>query len=227
MNTPAATDLRDRFIEFLVRSGALTFGSFTTKSGRATPYFINTGRFDTGAKIDQLGAFYAEHIVRHQLEFDALFGPAYKGIPLCVATAAALHRTFDREVGFCFNRKEAKQHGDGGDMVGMPLRPGMRVVLVEDVITAGTTLNEVLPVLRAREVQVSAVVIAVDRCERGSGAQSAVAEAHERHGVPILPLLTAYELLDRLRAGSVQGVSVDDAQLERIGQYLATYGVQP
>lgn len=172
-------------IDFLVQSGALKFGDFTLKSGRKAPYFINTGSFDDGAKIAKLARFYAQQIVSLGLQnVDAVFGPAYKGIPLCVATAMSLAQDFGSSMGFCFNRKEAKTRGEGGEFVGKPLTSGMRVVLVEDVVTAGTTLQEIVPLLRDKVgVQIAGVVILVDRDERGSGELSAVREAERDQGL--------------------------------------------
>jgi orotate phosphoribosyltransferase len=186
-----STSGRNAVIDFLVSSGALKFGDFTLKSGRKAPYFINTGSFDDGLKISELAKFYAQELIRLQLQdADIVFGPAYKGIPLCVATSYALAVDYGVNIGFCFNRKEAKTRGEGGEFVGRPLKAGMRVVLVEDVVTAGTTLQEVVPVLRERVgVEVAGVIILVDRDERGSGELSAVREAERDLNIKIHPIV--------------------------------------
>jgi len=215
------------FIEFLIKAGSLTFGDFTTKSGRKTPYFVNTGRFDTGELIAQLGEFYAQAMVANSLDScDVVFGPAYKGIPLAVSTATALFRTHRRSVGVAFNRKEAKDHGDGGMIVGHKIADGQKIVLVEDVVTAGTTLNEVIPWLRQlAKVEVAGVVISVDRCERGSGALSAVAEAEQKLGIKIFPILTIRQIVQFLEERSVgQFVQIAADAPKQIRAYLEQYG---
>ena len=171
---------KSEFIAFMARAGVLTFGDFTTKSGRKTPYFINTGNYKTGGQIARLGEFYAacieEHTKTGELPADiaALFGPAYKGIPLAVSTAAALFRA-GRDVNYCFNRKEAKDHGEGGSMVGYKPKDGDKLLIIEDVITAGTAVRETLPVLQAAaKVQVPGLIISVDRMERGQGELTAI-----------------------------------------------------
>ena len=174
----------------------LTFGDFVTKSGRKTPFFINTGRYKTGGELARLGRFYAEAIVR-QLgsEYDVLFGPAYKGIPLVVTTAMALAERHEYDVGFCFNRKEAKDHGEGGVLVGRPLRDGDRVVIVEDVTTAGTSIRETVPILRAAaKVEIAGLVVSVDRMERGTGELNALAEVRESLGAPTFAIVTIDEV---------------------------------
>jgi orotate phosphoribosyltransferase len=208
------------FIDFLVKSGALLFGDFTTKSGRKTPYFINTGRFDDGAKIAGIGGFYADHIISSGLDkVDVIFGPAYKGIPLCVTTSASLAAK-GRNIGFAFNRKESKDHGDKGMIVGRSLKDGDRVLLVEDVITAGTTMREVLPLLASLgKIVVAGVVIAVDRRERGTGSLSAVQEAEQAHGIKVYPVVTIHDILEHL------GPTLKAGDLGRAKEYLKTYGV--
>jgi len=215
------------FVEFLLASNALTFGDFVTKSGRKTPYFINTGRFDDGRKIAELGRFYAAHIVQHGLDrSDIIFGPAYKGIPLAVTTAAALHQHHGRNIGFAFDRKEPKEHGDGGLLVGHPIAPGARVVIVEDVITAGTTLRHIVPLLErlAPGVTIPGVVLAVDRCERGTGELSAVQEASRSSGLSIYPIVTIHDIVAHLR--EMPGSPLTATLSARIDAYLSEYGVQ-
>lgn len=215
-----------QFINFLVSSGALTFGDFVTKSGRKTPYFVNTGNFNDGLKISQLGKYYAAHIVESGLgNCNVIFGPAYKGIPLCVATSGALYTEHKLNCGFSFDRKEVKDHGDGGKLVGHKIKEGDHVVIVEDVITAGTTLREVLPFLASLgKVRIGGVVIAVDRCEKGTGDLSAVQEAQRTHGISVFPIVTVHHIISYLSGPNDSGFVLDAALQERIAAYLETYG---
>ena len=215
-------------IDFLVQSGALKFGDFTLKSGRKAPYFINTGCFDDGAKIARLARFYAQQIVSLGLqEVDAVFGPAYKGIPLCVATAMSMSQDFGIPMGFCFNRKEAKTRGEGGEFVGKPLTAGMRVVLVEDVVTAGTTLQEVVPVLRNRiGLEVAGVVILVDRDERGVGELSAVREAERDLGITVTSIVDITKIISYLSRPNSSGFEISSELQKRIAQYREEYGAK-
>lgn len=215
------------FIDFLVRSQALTFGDFVTKSGRKTPYFINTGRFDTGAKIAELGRHYAAHIASRGLDhIDVVFGPAYKGIPLAVATASALYSEHQRNVGFTFDRKEVKDHGDGGIMVGFPLKDGTRLIIVEDVITAGTTLRAILPLLsKVAKVDVVGTVISVDRCEKGSAELSAVQEVEQTLGVKVYPIVTIRDIVGYLSKANNSGLTLNQEILDRISAYWEQYVV--
>ena len=213
-------------IEFLVDSQALLFGQFTTKSGRQTPYFVNTGKFNDGAKLQRLGSFYAAHIVQHGLSSaPVIFGPAYKGIPLSVATTIALAQDHKLVRGYCFDRKEAKDHGDGGILVGHPIERGSEVVLVEDVVTAGTTLRKMLPFLRdTLGAKVRGVVICVDRCERGEGSLSAVQEARETLGVEIFPIITVHHILQHLRSHQDARYRLSVELCSAIEKYLEQYG---
>lgn len=226
MNHSELRDYQRHFIDFLVRSGALTFGDFVTKSGRKTPYFVNTGNFNDGSKITQLGKYYAAHIVECGLSSSSIiFGPAYKGIPLCVTTSAALFSEFKLNIGFSFDRKEVKDHGDGGKVVGQKIKDGDKVLIVEDVITAGTTLREVVPFLNSiAKVQLAGVVIAVDRCEKGSGALSAVQEAQESMGVKVFPIVTIHHIVQYLSGANGSGLVLDDNLQKRIASYLEAYG---
>ena len=214
----------------MVRSGVLTFGDFTAKSGRKTPYFINTGNYKTGAQAARLGEFYAQCLLENiPGHVDALFGPAYKGIPLAVATAVALANRHGRDLNYCFNRKEAKDHGEGGTMVGYKLRDGDKVVIIEDVITAGTAMRETLPLLKtaASNIEVVGVIISVDRTERGRGDKSAIQEMREEFGIPVYPIVTAREIIDALYNVEVDGkVYIDDAVKAKMEAYLAQYGVK-
>ena len=217
------------FIDFMVEVGVLTFGDFVTKSGRKTPYFVNTGRYRTGAQMRRLGGFYAEAITA-QLgagQIDVLFGPAYKGIPLVVATSMALAER-GTDVAFCYNRKEAKDHGEGGSLVGKPLADGDRVLIVEDVTTAGTSIRETVPLLRAAaRVTLAGLVVSVDRQERGTGHRSALAEAGVEHGMATFAIVTLDEVVEHLRDRVVDGVRVlEDAQLDRIAAYRAEWGAR-
>lgn len=219
---------KQQFIDFLLESGVLTFGDFVTKSGRKTPYFINTGRYRTGRQLERLGGFYAQALVSGLgLEFDVLFGPAYKGIPLVVATATALFREHGKDAAFCFNRKEAKTHGEGGVLIGETLSDGQRVVIVEDVTTAGTSIHETVPILRAAaHVTLSGLVVSVDREERGTSTQSALAEVSASYGFPSFSIVTIREIMEYLRDREVGGRRVlDDETYARLLDYRAQYGV--
>jgi orotate phosphoribosyltransferase len=214
------------FIEFMVHANVLTFGDFVAKSGRKTPYFINTGRYRTGAQLERLARFYADAITaRLGDDFDVLFGPAYKGIPLVVATAMELSRR-GRDVGFAFNRKEAKDHGEGGSLVGWEIRSGERVVIVEDVTTAGTSIRETVPLLRARgDVKLAGLVVAVDRRERGTGDVSALTEVGTSFGMPTFSIVTIEDIVEHLSQNDVDGRRVLTPELvERIHAYRREYG---
>ncbi len=220
---------KQEFIKFMVRSGVLTFGDFTAKSGRKTPYFINTGNYKTGAQAARLGEFYAQCLTENiPGKVDALFGPAYKGIPLSVATAIALANNHGRDVNYCFNRKEAKDHGEGGVMVGYKLQDGDKVVIIEDVITAGTAMRESLPILAAAaKVEVVGVIISVDRTEKGKGEKSAIQEIRDEFGIPVYSIVTAREIIDNLYNVEVDGkVYIDDVMKGKMEAYLEQYGVK-
>ncbi len=218
---------RDDFFALLVRSGALRFGDFVTKSGRRTPYFVDFGRICTGPQLLTLGKAYAALIAeRFRGKFDVLFGPAYKGIPLAVTTAAQLQAEHGIDCAICFDRKERKDHGEGGKLVGHVPKDGDRILIIEDVTTAGTSLRETIPLLRqAAKVELVGLVIAVDRMERGTGTQSALAEVQAEFGFPAHPIATIREVIEHLHGRAVDGkVVVDDAARERVEKYLAEYG---
>ncbi len=220
---------KKEFIEFMVRSKVLTFGDFTTKSGRKTPYFINTGNYRTGAQAAKLGEYYAACVQEHFPQpVDALFGPAYKGIPLSVACAIALYNRYGRDVNYCFNRKEAKDHGEGGVLVGYPLKDGDRVVIIEDVITAGTAMRECLPILRGiADVEIAGLVVSADRMERGKGELSAIQEIKEEYGIDTYPIVTVREIIETLHNVPVDGkVILDDEMREKMETYLKEYGIR-
>ncbi len=186
------------FLDFAIRGEALRFGEFTLKSGRVSPYFFNTGLFDTGAKLAQLARFYAQAIVESGLAFDLLYGPAYKGIPLAAATAVQLAEHFQRDVPYAFNRKEAKQHGEGGTIVGHAL--GGRVLIIDDVISAGTSVRESVEIIRAAGATPAGVAIAIDRQERGSGPFSAVQEVEKEFSLRVIAIASLETLLHYLEA---------------------------
>ena len=218
---------KEGFIELMVRSGVLTFGDFTTKSGRKTPFFINTGNYRTGEQIAKLGEFYAEAIL-HNLkgEFDVLYGPAYKGIPLAVAAASALYLKHGVNVAYCFNRKEAKDHGEGGVVIGHKLRDGDRAVIVEDVITAGTSVRESVPLLKAQaKVEIPALIVSVDRMERGTGELTALKEVEVEFGIKTFSIVSIEEIVAYLHNRPVDGkVVLNDETKGRIDEYRAQYG---
>jgi orotate phosphoribosyltransferase len=223
-------DHKRELIEWMVRCDVLTFGDFTAKSGRKTPYFVNTGRYRTGAHIARLARFYAQAIrERHGTDFDVLFGPAYKGIPLVVATAMALYEDHGHEVGYCFNRKEAKDHGEKGMLLGHSLRDGDRVLILEDVTTAGTSIRETVPILKgAADVRLCGLVVSVDRMERGSGERNALAEIEASYGMPTTAIVTVREIMAHLRERPIDGrVVLTDALRARMEAYLAQHGGAP
>jgi orotate phosphoribosyltransferase len=214
-------------IELMVRCDVLTFGDFTAKSGRKTPYFVNTGRYRTGGQLRRLSKLYADTLARALgRDFDVIFGPAYKGIPLAAATAMALSEHHGHDVGFCFNRKEAKDHGEGGVLIGHNLRDGDRVVIVEDVTTAGSSIRETMPILqRAAQITVVALVVSVDRMERGRGERNALAELRETYGMQTHSIVTIDEIIEYLSTNDVDGKRVLDPELiARLRAYRASYG---
>jgi len=215
------------FIDFMVRSKALTFGDFVTKSGRRTPFFINTGSYSSGSQLAQLGRCYAEALCQNLPDgFDVLFGPAYKGIPLAAAASIALSAHYSRDVSFCFNRKEAKDHGEGGAMVGHRLRAGDRVVIIEDVVTAGTSVRESVPLISSHAgAKVVGLAVSVDRMERGAGSVSALAELKEEFGIAAFSIVNIDEIVEHLHNREIDGaVVLDDATAGRIAEYRREYG---
>ena len=206
-----------QFIEFLVQHGALKFGQFTLKSGRISPYFFNLGVFHTGGALAKLGEFYAQILLDSGFNYDILFGPAYKGIPLVATTSIALSEKFNRDVAYCFNRKEKKEYGDAGNFVGAELNG--QVVMLDDVITAGTTVRETVALLENTEATLSGIIIAFDRQERGIGKLSAVQEAVKTHGIPVQSIITLTDVIQYLSAQKNR-----ESQLEAIEQYREQYG---
>lgn len=211
-----------QFINFLVETTALQFGEFTLKSGRVSPYFINTGKFDTGEAISRLGHFYAAAIhATFGSEVDAIFGPAYKGVPLAVAAASALHNDFQHNVGYVFDRKEAKVHGDKGATVGYALQDESRVVIVDDVFTTGATKEEAVALLKSvANVKIQGLVIAVDRKEQGKDGKNAIAEFTASSGIPVMAIVTIHDIVEHLT-----GSAIDDATAQRIRDYRTHYGI--
>ncbi len=222
-------DYRAEFIQFMVRSGVLTFGDFTTKSGRKTPYFINTGNYKTGAQAARLGDYYAACVQEHMPEgIDCLFGPAYKGIPLAVTTAASLYRNYGRDLPYCFNRKEVKDHGEGGFMVGYQPKDGDRVAIIEDVVTAGTAVRESIELFKkVADVKIVALFVSADRMERGTRECTTLDELREDYGIQVYPIVTIQDIKETLHNRPVDGtVYIDDAMRARMDAYLAEYGAR-
>ncbi len=213
---------KQRFIRFMVENEVLCFGDFTLKSGRKAPYFINAGKYRTGTQIAQLGEYYAECYLEHGVEADTLMGPAYKGIPLAVSTAIALAKNHGVDVGFCFDRKEAKDHGEGGLFVGQKLSDGDNVAIIEDVMTSGKALREVLPKIKQEaDVNVCAMIISVDRQEKGTGEKSAVQEAFDEFGVKVYSIVTMQDIIDAIEEGVIGGREYLQAMKEYREQYGA------
>ncbi len=206
------------FIRFAIDRGVLRFGEFTLKSGRTSPYFFNAGLFNSGSALAQLGRCYAAAIVDSKIPFDVLFGPAYKGIPLAAATAVALAEQHQLDVPWCFNRKEAKDHGEGGSLVGAPLAGD--VLIIDDVITAGTAIREVMQIIKAQEARAAGVLIALNREERGNGELSAIQEVERDFGIPVVSIVSLTQVLEFL---------ADDPQLKQhlpaVEAYRAQYGI--
>ena len=220
---------KKEFIEFMVDCNVLKFGDFVTKSGRKTPFFVNTGFYRTGAQLRRLGAYYAEAIRdKFGLDFDVLFGPAYKGIPLSVAAAIAVSEKFDRDIRYCSNRKEVKDHGDKGILLGSPINDGDKVVIIEDVTTAGTSIEETLPIIKAQgDVTPVGLVVSVDRMERGKGEKSALAEIEEKYGLQTTAIVTMAEVVEHLYNREYKGkVIIDDTLKAAIDAYYEQYGVK-
>ncbi|RII74420.1 orotate phosphoribosyltransferase [Pseudomonas monteilii] len=206
------------FIRFAIDRGVLRFGEFTLKSGRTSPYFFNAGLFNTGSALAELGRCYAAAIVDSKIPFDVLFGPAYKGIPLAATTAVALADQHKLDVPWCFNRKEAKDHGEGGSLVGAPLAGD--VLIIDDVITAGTAIREVMQIISAQQAKAAGVLIALNREERGNGELSAIQEVERDFGIPVVSIVSLTQVLEFL---------ADDPQLKQhlpaVEAYRAQYGI--
>ncbi|MAP89421.1 MAG: orotate phosphoribosyltransferase [Thiotrichales bacterium] len=205
------------FVDFTLETGVLKFGEFTLKSGRISPYFFNAGLFNTGSHLSQLGNFYAQAIEASNLQFDVLFGPAYKGIPLAAATAIALNDNFNRNVPYSFNRKEAKDHGEGGSIVGHPLEGD--ILIIDDVITAGTAIREAQDIINANDANTKGVIVALDRQEKGKGELSAIQEVEQIFGIRVLSIINLSHIIDYLKASKNEDV------VSRIESYRSQYGI--
>ena len=220
---------KSEFIEFMIDCNVLKFGDFVTKSGRNTPFFVNTGFYRSGAQLKRLGEFYAEAInSKFGLDFDVLFGPAYKGIPLSVATTMAIAEMYDEDIAYCSNRKEIKDHGDKGILLGSPIKDGDRVIIIEDVTTAGTSIQETLPIIKAQgDVEVAGLVVSVDRMERGQGKKSALSEIKDNYGIETTAIVTMEEVVEHLYNKPYKGkVVIDDGLKKKIDDYCEIYGVK-
>ncbi len=206
------------FIEFALEKQVLKFGEFTLKSGRKSPYFFNAGLFNSGRDLAKLGRYYAAALVDSAINYDVLFGPAYKGIPIASATAVQLAELHDQDVPWCFNRKEAKDHGEGGNLVGSPLKG--RIMLVDDVITAGTAIRESMDLIQANGAELAGVLIALDRQEKGKGELSAIQEVQRDYNAPVIAIITLGDLIRYLETQPEM-----TEHLEKVKAYRASYGV--
>jgi orotate phosphoribosyltransferase len=215
---------KEEFIRFMVANGVLRFGEFTLKSGRKAPYFINTGNYKTGKQLAKLGEYYAACIQENGLEADTLVGPAYKGIPLSVTTAIALFNGYGKELNYCFDRKEAKDHGEGGLFVGKQLVDGERVIIIEDVMTSGKALKEILPKLEAAaNVKIAGMIISVDRKEKALDSElSAVKAAKAEYGIDVYSVVTMDDIIAAIEKGVIDGKE----HLEAMYAYRETYGAK-
>jgi len=205
------------FVDFMLEIEALKFGEFTLKSGRVSPYFFNAGQFNQGNHLSRLGQFYAQAIEASGIKFDVLFGPAYKGIPLVAATAIALNDSFNRSVPYSFNRKEAKDHGEGGNIVGHPLEGD--ILIIDDVITAGTAIGEAKDIIDANGAKTKGVVVALDRQEKGKGELSAIQEVEQNFGIAVVSIINLSHIVDYLKANNDKNI------ISRIESYRSQYGI--
>ncbi len=205
------------FVDFMLEIGALKFGEFTLKSGRVSPYFFNAGQFNQGNHLSRLGQFYAQAIEASGIKFDVLFGPAYKGIPLVAATAIALNDSFNRSVPYSFNRKEAKDHGEGGNIVGHPLEGD--ILIIDDVITAGTAIRDAKDIIDTNGAKTKGVVVALDRQEKGKGELSAIQEVEQYFGITVVSIINLSHIVDYLKANNDKNI------ISRIESYRSQYGI--
>jgi len=220
---------KEEFIEFMVDSNVLKFGDFTLKSGRKSPFFMNAGSYVTGAQLKKLGQYYAKAIHDHYGdEFDVLFGPAYKGIPLSVATVVAFDELYGKEIRYCSNRKEIKDHGDAGILLGSPIEDGDRVVIIEDVTTSGKSIEETFPIIQAQgKVEILGLMVSLNRLERGQGEKSALEEIKEKYGFDANAIVTMAEVVEHLYNKPYQGkIYIDDTLKAAIDGYYDQYGVK-
>ncbi len=220
---------KQEFIEFMIDCDVLKFGDFTLKSGRKSPFFMNAGAYVTGSQLMRLGEFYAKAIHKDYGEdFDVLFGPAYKGIPLSVATCIAFHKLYDKEIRYCSNRKEVKDHGDTGILLGSQIKDGDRLVVIEDVTTSGKSMEETIPILRAQaDVDIIGLEVSLNRCERGKGDKGALEEIKELYGFETNAIVSMKEVVEYLYNREYKGrIVIDDALKEAIDKYYEIYGVK-
>ncbi|HIX77948.1 MAG TPA: orotate phosphoribosyltransferase [Candidatus Fusicatenibacter merdavium] len=220
---------KQEFIEFMVESQVLKFGEFTLKSGRKSPFFMNAGAYVTGTQLRRLGEYYAKAIHdNYGLDFDVLFGPAYKGIPLSVATTMAISELYGVDIRYCSNRKEVKDHGDTGILLGSKIKDGDRVVIIEDVTTSGKSIEETFPIIQAQgDVQIKGLMVSLNRMERGKGTKSALEEIQETYGFPANAIVTMEEVIEYLYNKPCQGkVIIDDTMKAAIDAYYAEYGAK-
>jgi len=218
-----ALSYKERFIKFMVNSGVLKFGEFKLKSGRISPYFINTGNYKTGSQISKLGEFYAECIKENEIKADTLYGPAYKGISLAIATSIVLFNRYGLDWNYCFDRKEIKDHGEGGSIVGYQFKNGDRLVIVEDAITSGKALKEsMIKIKQIADANVLDMVISVDRMEVGNSNMSAVMEAETEYGIRVHSIVTMNDIIAAIENGVVPGMEY----LEKMEKYREEYGVR-
>lgn len=220
---------KQEFIEFMVDSNVLKFGDFTLKSGRKSPFFMNAGSYVTGAQLKKLGEYYAEAI--HETfgdDFDVLFGPAYKGIPLSVATTIAFHELYGKEIKYCSNRKEEKDHGDTGILLGSPIKDGDRVVIIEDVTTSGKSIEETFPIIKAQgDVEILGLMVSLNRMEKGKGDKCALDEIQEKYGFKASAIVSMAEVIEHLYNREYDGkIIIDDALKAAIDTYYEIYGVR-
>ncbi|MEE0419660.1 MAG: orotate phosphoribosyltransferase [Lachnospiraceae bacterium] len=220
---------KKEFIDFMVDSQVLKFGEFTLKSGRKSPFFMNAGAYVTGTQLRKLGEYYAKAIRdNYGLDFDVLFGPAYKGIPLSVATTMAISDLYGKDIRYCSNRKEAKDHGDAGILLGSAIRDGDRVVIIEDVTTSGKSIEETFPILRAQgDVEIKGLMVSLNRMERGKGTKSALEEIQEKYGFPAAAIVTMEEVVECLYNKECHGqIVINDAIKSAIDAYYEEYGAK-
>lgn len=221
---------KSEFIEFMVESNVLKFGDFTLKSGRKSPFFMNAGSYVTGTQLRRLGQYYAKAIHdNYGLDFDVLFGPAYKGIPLGVATVMAISELYGKDIRYCSNRKEVKDHGDTGILLGSPLKDGDRVVIIEDVTTSGKSIEETYPILKAQAaVEIKGLIVSLNRMEKGQmGDKSALEEIQDKYGFATAAIVSMEEVVSYLYQREYQGrVYIDDAMKKAIDAYYETYGAK-
>lgn len=218
---------KEEFIKFMVDCNVLKFGEFILKSGRKSPFFMNAGLYVTGSQLEKLGEYYAKSI--HENfgdDFDVLFGPAYKGIPLSVATVIAYNRLYGKEIRYCSNRKEAKDHGDAGILLGSPIKDGDKVVIIEDVTTSGKSIEETFPIIKAQgDVEIKGLMVSLNRMEKGKGEKSALSEIEEKYGFPARAIVTMEEVCDLLYNKEIDGkVVINDDIKKALDEYYNVYG---